>query len=162
MIAMGKEADEATRTIIARERRRMAPQSTLEAMVRLLPRADTSPIVTKAIMALGRDGVDAMIEAMNGASSGFERRAYIEALTASRDADPAILASLGSARAELVRDAADVAGRKRLEAAVPTLTHLLKHNDESVRMAAWQALERIGNAAALDALYGQSTAGRNR
>jgi hypothetical protein len=160
--AIGEQSDEATRTIISRERRRMAPQSVLSMMVRLVPRPETSPVITKAIMSMGRDGVEALIDAMSGASSGFERRAYIEALTASRDADEAILASLGSARAELVRDAADVAGRRRMDSAVGTLGHLLKHNDERVRTAAWQALERIGTGEALDALYGQPTAGRSR
>jgi hypothetical protein len=160
--AIGAQSDEATRTILSRERRRMAPQSVIGQMVRLLPRPETSPIIAKAVAAMGRDGIEALIDAMSGASSGFERRAYIEALTASRDADDAILASLGSARAELVRDAADVAGRRRMDSAVGSLGHLLKHNDERVRTAAWQALERIGTSMALDVLYGHSNAGRNR
>lgn len=161
-VAIGEASDDATRTIIARERRRMASQSVLGVMVRLLPRPDTPPVVAKAIAATGRDGVEAMIDAMSGASSNFERRAYIELLTKSAGAEEAILASLGSARAELVRDAADVAGRRRMDAAVGTLSHHLKHNDERVRTAAWQALERIGTAEALDALYGNPTSGRNR
>jgi hypothetical protein len=162
VVAIGEQSDEATRTIVARERRRMAPQSVIGAMVRLLPRPETSPIIIKAITAMGRDGVEGMIDAMSGAATGFERRAYIEALTSSREADEAILASLGSARAELVRDAADVAGRRRMDSAVVTLGHLIKHNDERVRSAAWQALERIGTSMALDALYGASNVGRNR
>ena len=119
-------------------------------------------MIPKAVMALGRDGVDALIEAMSGTPNSIERRAYIEALTASPDADEAILASLGSAHAELVRDSADVAGRRRMEAAIPTLGHLLKHNDERVRTAAWQALESIGTNEALAALYGDHGTGRNR
>ncbi len=162
VVAIGETSDDATRTIIARERRRMAPQSVLAIMVRLLPRTETSPAMAKAIAATGRDGVDALIDAMSGASSSFERRVYIELLTKSPDAEEAILASLGSARAELVRDAADVAGRRRMDSAVGTLGHLLKHNDERARTAAWQALERIGTAEALEVLYGNPTAGRNR
>jgi HEAT repeat protein len=128
-------------------------------MVRLLPRPDRLPVISKAVMALGRDGVDALIEAMSGTANDFERQTYIDALTASGDADEAILRALGSAQAELVHDAAEVAGRRRIELAVQPLGHLLKHNDERVRTAAWQALERIGTNEALGTLYG---AGRNR
>lgn len=161
LAALGEHAHEATRTILARERRRVIPQSVVEAMVRLLPRPDKLPLISKAVMALGRDGVDALIDAMSGTLNSFERQTYIEALTASGDADEAILASLGSAQAELARDAAEVAGRRRMDSAVHTLSHLLKHNDERVRTAAWQALERIGTGEALAALYGDHGAGRN-
>ena len=159
LAALGEHANEATRTILARERRRVVPQSIVEAMVRLLPRPDQLPMISKVIMALGRDGVDALIDAMSGATGSFERQTYIDALVASGDANEAILASLGSAHAELVRDAAEVAGRRRMELAVQPLGHLLRHNDERVRTAAWQALERIGTNEALSALYG---AGRSR
>lgn len=160
--AIGEHSDEATRTILARERRRVTPQSFVEAMVRLLPRPDTSPMISKAVMALGRDGVDALIDALSGSLDPVERRVYMDALTASGDADEAIMASLGSAHAELVRDAAEVAGRRRMDSAVPNLGHLLKHNDEGVRTKAWQALEYIGTNEALAVLYGDHGAGRSR
>ena len=162
LITIGDHSDDATRMILSRERRRVTPQSTIEAMVRLLPRPDIAPVIPKAVKALGRDGVDALIDAMSGAPNSVERRAYIEALATSRDADEAILASLGSAQADLVRDAAEGAGRRRMEAAISTLGHLLKHNDERVRTAAWQALESIGTNEALATLYGDHGAGRNR
>lgn len=158
---ISEDSDEATRSIIARERRRMAPQGVVESMVRMIPRSDTSPTISRAVMKLGRDGVEALIDALSGAPSHVERRAYMEALTVVKDADESIVAALGSARAELVRDAADVAGRRRMDAAVPSLGHLLKHDDERVRTAAWQALERIGTPQALDTLYGQPSAGRS-
>lgn len=162
LIAMGERSDDATRMILARERRRVTPQSIVGAMVRLLPRPDISPIITKAVMALGRDGVDALLEAMSGTPSGVERRTYIEVLTLANDADEALLASLGSSQAELVRDAAEVAGRRRMESAIHPLGHLLKHNDERVRTAAWQALEQIGTNEAFAALYGDRGSGRIR
>jgi hypothetical protein len=162
LVAIGERSDEATRMVLARERRRVTPQSIVGAMVRLLPRPDISPVITKAVMALGRDGVDALLEAMSGTPSGVERRTYIEALTVAGDADEAILASLGSAQADLVRDAAEVAGRRRMESAIVPLGHLLKHNDERVRTAAWQALEQIGTNEALAALYGDHGSGRIR
>jgi hypothetical protein len=162
LIAMGERSDDATRMILARERRRVTPQSIVGAMVRLLPHPDISPIISKAVLALGRDGVDALLEAMSGTPSGVERRTYIEALTVAVDADEAILASLGSAQAELVRDAAEVAGRRRMVSAIHPLAHLLKHNDERVRTAAWQALEQIGTNEALAALYGEHGSGRIR
>ncbi len=162
LIAMGDRADDATRMILARERRRVTPQSTVGAMVRLLPRPDISPVIPKAVLALGRDGVEALLEAMRGTPNGVERRTYIEALSVARDADEAILASLGSAQADLVRDAAEVAGRRRMDSAIQPLGHLLKHNDEGVRTAAWQALEAIGTNEALAALYGDHGSGRIR
>ena len=159
---MGEHSDEATRTILARERRRVTPQSVVETMVRLLPRPDTPQVITKAVLALGRDGVDALIEAMSGAPSEQERRAYMDVLTASSDAEEAILASLGSAQAELVRDAAELAGRRKMESAVLPLAHLLKHGDAGARTAAWRALEVIGTNEALEALYGDPGTGRSR
>jgi hypothetical protein len=162
LAAIGAHSNEATRTILARERRRVVPQSIVETMVRLLPRQDNSPVITKSVMALGRDGVDALLEALSATPSAMERRIYIDALTASTDADEAILASLGSAQTELVHDAAEVAGRRRMGTAIPTLGHLLKHNDERVRTSAWQALEAIGTNEALAALYGDHGAGRSR
>ncbi len=160
--AIGEHSDEATRAILARERRRVTPQSFVEAMVRLLPRLDASPLISRAVMTLGRDGVDALIDALSGSVNAVERRAYMELLTASNDAGEAILASLGSAQAELVRDMAEVAGRRRMDAAIPTLGHLLKDNDEGVRTTAWQALEQIGTNEALAVLYGGPGAGRSR
>ena len=162
LAGMAEHSNEATRTILARERRRVVPQSIVEAMVRLLPHPDISPMIPKVVMTLGRDGVDALIDALSGALNVIERRAYIEALSASPDADEAVLASLGSAQAELVRDAAEVAGRRRMESAIQPLGHLLKHNDERVRTAAWQALEQIGTNEALAALYGDHGSGRIR
>jgi HEAT repeat protein len=49
-----------------------------------------------------------------------------------------------------------------MESAIPALGHLLKHNDEQVRTAAWQALESVGTNAALAALYGDHGSGRIR
>jgi hypothetical protein len=160
--AIGEHSDEATRAILARERRRVTPQSFVEAMVRLMPRPGSSPLIARAVMTLGRDGVEALIDAMSGSSNPEERRVYMDALTASADADEAILASLGSAHAELVRDAAEVAGRRRMEIAISALGHLLKHNDEAVRTTAWQALEYIGTNEALAVLYGDHGPGRSR
>ena len=53
----------------------------------------------------------------------------------------AFLEERRSAQADLVRDAAEVAGRRRMEAAISTLGHLLKHNDERVRT---RSLDREG------------------
>lgn len=147
-----EKSDDATRAIIARERRRTVPTDQLDRMVRLLPKADTPPIVLRALYAIGRDGVDVMIEALNGAAGRPERRAYIEALSGAPDAEVPILTALSSHRPDLVAAAAEVSGRRRMEPAIPQLGTLLKHAEEEVRTAAWHALDRIGTPAAYDAL----------
>lgn len=159
---VAENQDEAGRAIVARERRRLVPPETVLTMAQLLPRAETSPVIGKALMALGTDGVEALMEALAMASSSFERRVYVDALTAAPDANEAIIAALGSTRADLLRNAAEIAGRRRIEGAVGPLTLLLRDGDEGVREAAWRALERIGTREALDSLYGRSvSAGRN-
>lgn len=147
-----EKSDEATRAIIARERRRTVPTDMLDRLVRLLPKHDTPPIVLRALYAIGRDGVDAMIEALNGAAGRPERRTYMEALAGAPEADVPILTALSSHRPDLVAAAAEVAGRRRMEQAIPQLGTLLKHAEEEVRTAAWHALDRIGTPAAYDAL----------
>lgn len=147
------QSDDATRSIIARERRRITPPAVIEMLVRLHARGETSPTVARAIVTMGRDGAEALIEALNGSSSRTDRRTYMEALAVARDAEPVIVTALSSHRPELVRDAAEVAGRRRLESALPALAHLLKHSNEQVRTAAWHALERIGTKEAFEVLH---------
>lgn len=145
-------SDEASRTIIARERRRVAPPHIIDCLVRELPRAQVSPVMLAAIHALGSEGAAALVEALNGAPGRAERRAYIDALVEAPGATDSIITALGSHRPDLVAGAAEVAGLRRMEVAVPALGGLLRHAEESVRTGAYHALEQIATPDAMAAL----------
>lgn len=149
-LAADKDAEQ--KAIISRERRRVVPSHILEAMARQIPKSGTSSPVARVLGMLGQDGAAAILDALSGAPGPHERRAYIDTLVASRDCDVTIVEALGSTRTEIVRDAAEVVGRKRMEHAVPLLAHLLKHTKVDVRTTAWHALELIGTRDALNAL----------
>ncbi len=148
--------DDERRAMVANERRRYAPVDALDEMVRLLTVPTTPAVVEQAVLALGRDGTEALLRALSGAGGPHERRVYIELLVRVPGDDDAIQGALTSARAALVRDVTEVAGRRHMARAVPALTQLLRHREPEVRTAAWHALEQIGTREAVEAL----TAGR--
>lgn len=154
--ALEHSCDDAQRSIIVRERRRMVSGDELETLVRMLPRVGPNSMVARAVISAGRDGIEALIEVLNSAEGRPERRAYIEALAAAPHAEEAILTALSSHRPDLVAAVAEAAGRRHMVAAVPALAHLLKHADANVRTAAWHALERIGTHEAFEALHSKS------
>ncbi|MEO5826968.1 MAG: HEAT repeat domain-containing protein [Gemmatimonadales bacterium] len=149
-------SDDATRTIIARERRRVAPPHVIDSLVRELPRPPVPPEILPAIHALGNEGATALVEALNGAPGRAERRAYIDALVAAPQATDALVTALGSHRPDLVAGAAEVAGLRRMERAVPALTGLLRHAEATVRTAAYRALEEIATPEAMAGLARRS------
>ncbi len=145
---LDRASDDATRAIISRERRRVAPPHVIDSLVRELPRPPVPPVILAAVHALGDDGASALVEALNGAPGRMERRAYIDALVSAPDATEALVTALGSHRPDLVAGAAEAVGLRRMEGAVPTLTNLLRHAEETVRTAAYRALEEIGTPGA--------------
>ncbi len=149
---LAADKDSEQQAIISRERRRVVPSHILEAMARQIPKSGASSPIARVLGTLGHDGAAAILDALSGAPGPQERRAYIDVLVASRDCDITIVEALGSTRVEIVRDAAEVIGRKRMEHAVPLLAHLLKHTKVDVRTTAWHALELIGTREALKAL----------
>lgn len=149
-------SDDATRTIIARERRRIAPPHIIDSLVRELPRPPVQPEILAAIHALGNEGATALVEALDGAPGRAERRAYIDALVSAPHATDALVTALGSHRPDLVAGAAVVVGLRRMESAVPALTALLRHAEEVVRTAAYRALEEIATPDAKAALTRRS------
>jgi len=151
-----KSLDDAQRSIVLRERRRMVSRDDLNTMVRLLPKSDSSVLLARAIVSVGSDGFEAIVEALNGAEGRPERRVYVDVLTDAPEADQAVLKALSSHRPDLVAAVAEVAGRRRMPKAVPQLALLLKHSEEVVRTAAWRGLERIGTKEAFDAIHGRA------
>lgn len=137
---------------VALERRRLAPPRVLEELARQLPNPATPPIIARALIGLGAEAADAIVEVLRDAATRTERRAYIKTLAEIPEATDTILAALKGNETRPLADAAEVAGRRSLEAAVPALAMLLRHHDEEVRTSAWHALEQIGTPAARDAL----------
>jgi hypothetical protein len=138
--------------MVARERRRVVPPAVLESMARTIPKPGSSVMISRLLGSLGREGAAALFNALVGAPGPHERRAYIDALVDGRDCVDSIVEVLGNPVSRVLRDAAEIAGRRRLERTVPELTHLLRHADVEVRTAAWHALELIGTPAAIRAL----------
>lgn len=149
---LAQDKDSELRAIVVRERRRVVPADVLDTMARLIPKPGSPAIISRALGILSHDGAAALLGALNGAPGPHERRAYIDALVACRDCDATIVEALGNERTELVRDAAEVVGRKRMVLAVPLLAHLLRHAKVDVRTTAWHALEMIGTPEAMQAL----------
>ena len=154
--ALEVSLDDAQRSIVLRERRRMVSREDLNTMVRLLPKSESSVLLARAIVSTGSDGLEAIIEALNGAEGRPERRIYIDVLADAPAADQVVLKALSSHRPDLVAACAEVAGRRRMAKAVPPLAQLLKHSEEIVRTAAWRSLERIGTKEAFDAIHGRA------
>lgn len=149
---LADDADEATRSIIARERRRALPQQALTGLVKLLAAEGRSTGIEAAVGSLGFDGATTIVDRLGEASARSERRLLVDALCRIEGIDELIIRQLGSANPALVVDIAAVAGNRRMEAAIPALSRQLNHTDESVRAACWRALEDIGTVAALAAL----------
>lgn len=150
--AMEMAADAGTRSVILQERRRVIPADTLRRFICTLPTVAVGSPIARAISCLGWDGVETLLEALSEGPSRAERRVFIEALIAARDADELLLRALNTTAPVLLSDITEVMGRRRMERAVPQLIKRLHHDDEKVRSATWHALEQIGTPAALAAL----------
>jgi len=149
---LAQTRDREQRDIVARERRRTVPSDVLEAMARLIPKSTESRSIARVLSAMGNDGAAALLNALSSANTHHERRAYIDALVACHDCDAAIIDVLGHQDPDMIRDAAEIIGRKRLTQAVPILARLLKHSKVDVRTTAWHALELIGTREAVTVL----------
>jgi HEAT repeats len=149
------------RALISHERRRLTPPEVLDQLARLMTAPNAPPVIEEAVFAMGRDGTEALLRALSGTSRTQERRIYMDALVRVRDGSDAILKALTGARISLVRDATEVAGRRRMVEAVPALTQLMRHREQEVRTAVWYALEQIGTPEAVEALRHGRQHGRN-
>jgi hypothetical protein len=145
-------ADDSVRSIIVRERRRIVPSFVLEDLVRQLPAAGPGSRIGQALSNLGVESAHAIFEVLADGPSKTERRTYLEVLTMLDGAESVLVDKLAVRDIEILRDAADVVGRRRVTRAVIPLAGLLRHNNEEVRTAAWHALEAIGTPEAMGEL----------
>ena len=145
-------AEDSVRAIIVRERRRVVPSAVLEELVRQLPSVGPGSRIGQALANLGAESARAIFEVLADGPTRPERRTYLEVLTLLDGAEPVLIENLGARDSELLRDAADVVGRRRIGRAVLPLASLLRHANEEVRTAAWHALEAIGTPEAMEEL----------
>lgn len=150
--AIATGSDDATRSIVARERQRLLSVSDIELLAAEVPTRGASSVEMQALTTLGRDGAEALFELLADRPSRDRQRLYLDVLARMRDVDDILVTALGSKHDAVAGGAATVIGRRRLERAVPVLGALLKHHDEEVRTAAWRALEDIGTAEARELL----------
>lgn len=147
--SLERSAEDSVRAIIVRERRRVVPSAVLEELVRQLPGAGPGSRIGQALAKLGAEAARAIFEVLADGPTRPERRTYLEVLTLLEGAEPVLIDYLGARDVELLRDAAEVAGRRRIGRAVLPLASLLRHANEEVRTAAWHALESIGTPEAM-------------
>lgn len=140
------------RAILIRECRRVVPEMARAGMARRIAAGSAPAKIMQGMQLLGQDGANALIDAIAADPSRTERRALLDALARFEGIDTLIIESILSPSAALARDMADMAGRRRIEKAVDNLARQLRHAEESVRTAAWHALEEIGTAAAIAAI----------
>lgn len=152
MHELAHRSDEATRAIIAQERRRVVPAAVLEQLVQRLPKVGAGSRIAQALTNLGADCGEAILDVLEGDPSRTNHRTYLDILVELEGVDRMLVAALESSRADTLRDVVEVIGRRRMVAAVPKLTPLLRHDSEQVRTAAWHALEGIGTPEAVQAI----------
>lgn len=145
-------AEDSVRAIIMRERRRVVPSSVIEELVRQLPEVGPGSRLGQALSNLGTESAEAIFEVLADGPAARDRRAYLEVLSMLDGVEGALVERLSSRDPELLRDAADVIGRRRITSAVKALANLLRHGNEEVRTAAWRALEAIGTPLAMEEL----------
>lgn len=145
---------EGGKATVAHARRRVTSTAALANLVRLVAQEGRHSVAAQALILLGRDGADAIIDALAEPLSRSDRRVLLDLLARLDDVDEVIIGQLQSHLPDLARDMAEVAGRRRIEAAVAPLAMLLRHREEAVRTASWRALEEIGTPAALAVLAG--------
>lgn len=152
MHALETSDHDGSRAILNRECRRVVPEMARGGLVRLIAAGDPPAQVVEAVRLLGHDGANALIDAIAADPTRTERRALLDVLNRIDGIDGLIIDAILSPSAGLARDMADLAGRRRIDKAVDHLSRQLRHTDESVRTAAWRALEEIGTVEALEAL----------
>lgn len=142
--------------VVADERSRILTPVLLADLVRELSLG--GPVGTaagRALNATGEAGVHAVMERLASGPPRAARRICVDWLVASPLATPMLLHALTRSAGTLLRDAAEIAGRRGDTAAVELLAPLLGHASEEVRTASWRALENIGTPAAIEALQRQ-------
>ncbi len=140
------------RPIIVDEWNRLFTPSLLADLVREMSLGGAATAAGRVLIRTGEPGISAVIERLGTGPVRSARRACMDWLVANPAATPALFHALSQPGTTLLRDVAEVVGRRGSDGAVGLLTPLLSHTNEEVRAAAWRALEDIGTPEAIAAL----------
>jgi hypothetical protein len=133
--------------------RRIAKPTLIRGIAGLLPRRpELRDGLNAALLRLGPDGAEALIDLLTSSDSLTDRRAYLAALVKNRDAVPTLIHLLGDNRWYVVRNAVDLLGEMRAAEAENALLEVVSHREERVRRSAATALARLGTLRSLQAV----------
>lgn len=110
--------------------------------------ADAARILVRA----GEDGTTVLLERLEKAPAGHERRAYYEALRGIQQGVELLIPMLGRREWHVAQSIAALLGELEVGDAVPALGKALEHAEPRVRQAAAVALAKIGGRATVEYL----------
>ncbi|MFL5305578.1 MAG: HEAT repeat domain-containing protein [Polyangia bacterium] len=135
---------------------RLSQRGDARALMPLLddPNWATRRAVVAALAANGPASLEPLCEALRDARDSEGRiAAVVDALSAALgDPLPLLAAMTAGADVAVLADIAQILGRRRNVAALPTVAALSRHENDNVAVAAIEALGRIGGRAAVDSL----------
>jgi HEAT repeat protein len=138
--------------------RRLSKTGILRGVAQLLPhRKEARDVVHTFLQRMGEPAADVLIDLLVTADKAGDRRAYREAILDCPDAATPLIHLLGDPRWFVVRNAAELLGDMRIEAAEERLVDVLAHIDSRCRRSATHALGRIASKRALHAIAQRMT-----
>jgi HEAT repeat protein len=133
--------------------RRLLRPALLRGVAQLLPRKKELAAELEAVlMRGGAEGADAVIELLTEEASATDRHVYLDVLPRLQSGVPTLVHMLGDTRWFVVRNAADLLGEMKVQAAESALLPLLEHADDRVRKSAANALINLGTTAGFRAV----------
>ena len=132
--------------------RRMLPRSAIEPLAKLAVAGSHRAQAIAILQRMGADATEVLLHQLATATSASERRGYFNALTQMTEGTGLLVHMLTHDDWFVVRNAAELCGEIRLEAAVPELIKRVRHEDERVRRSVAGALARIGTPAVVEPL----------
>ena len=132
--------------------RRVLSGETLMQLAPYVADPELGPAAAAAFARAGSDGTEVLLNKLANAEGIRERRAFMSALKGMQTGHNQVVHMLGHHQWFVARNAAELAGELRLEAAVGELAQLLEHGDQRVRKVAAIALAKIGTREAHEPL----------
>ena len=132
--------------------RRLLPRSAIEPLAKLAVGGAHRAEAIVILKRMGADATEVLLHQLATATSATERRGYFNALTQMTEGTGLLVHMLTHDDWFVVRNAAELCGEIKLEAAVPELTKRIHHEDERVRRSVAGALARIGTQAVVEPL----------
>ena len=132
--------------------RRLLPRSAIEPLTKLAVGGAHRAEAIAILKRMGADATEVLLHQLATATSATERRGYFNALTQMTEGTGLLVHMLTHDDWFVVRNAAELCGEIKLEAAIPELTKRIHHEDERVRRSVAGALARIGTQTVVEPL----------